>query len=357
MNRKQQKLPLRLILIALFCVSISNLWAQLEEEYTELIYTGEVNKKGSSSAQFLEIGIGARALSMGSAFTAVANDVTALYWNPAGITQIDAISVTGTHTEWFADMSLDHAAGIVPMGNGQIVGFSLSVFNAIDKQTVRTVTYPEGTGEYYSASDLALAMTYGLKITDRFACGLTGKYVRQQIWHMSSAGYAVDIGLLYKTQLKGLNLGASISNFGTDMRLAGRDVRRAHDEDPIHYSNDKINAMLETDAFPMPLLFRFGLAYSFSPFKYNDLTLAVDLLHPSNNVEYLNVGCEYALAKLFFLRIGYEALFDQEAESGLSFGAGINYKLFQQTALRFDYAIVDWGRLAYVQHFTVGLSF
>lgn len=357
MNDRLNKWPTLIILVTLLLSGAVNLFAQEEEDYAKLIYTGEVNKKGSSAAQFLEIGIGARALSMGSAFTAIANDATALYWNPAGITQLSQASVSGTHTEWFADMSLDYIAALVPVGNGQQIGVSLTVFNAVEKQIVRTVAYPQGTGEYYSAVDIALALSYGLKITDRFACGLTGKYIRQQIWHEISSGYAVDIGLLYMTRLKGLNLGASISNFGTDMRLAGRDLRRAHDEDPVHYSNDKLNTMLETDAFPLPLLFRFGLAYSFSPLKYNDVTLAVDLLHPSNNVEYLNVGLEYLLGKLLYLRVGYESLFDPEAENGLSYGAGINYRLLQRTAINFDYAYVDWGRLSFVQHFTIGLTF
>jgi len=357
MHNKLKGWSTAFILISLFFTGTVNCIAQEEEDYAELIYTGEVNKKGSSTAQFLEIGIGARALSMGSAFTAIADDATALYWNPAGITQIARTSVSGTHTEWFADMSLDYVAALVPFSNGQVVGLSLSVFNSVDKQLVRTVTYPEGTGEYYSAADIALAITYALKITDRFSCGLTGKYIRQQIWHSSSSGYAMDIGLLYKTQFKGLNLGASISNFGTDMRLSGRDLRRAYDEDPINYSNDQLNVMLETDAFPLPLLFRFGLAYSFSPIKYNDITLAVDMLHPSSNVEYLNVGMEYLLGKILYLRIGYESLFDPEAENGLCYGAGINYRLYQQTSINFDYAYVDWGRLAYIQHFTIGLTF
>lgn len=346
-----------LILISLVFTGTVDSIAQEEQDYAALIYTGDVTKKGSSTAQFLEIGIGARALSMGSAFTAVADDATALYWNPAGITQIASASVSGTHTEWFADMSLDYVAALIPVSNGQVLGFSLSVFNAVDKQLVRTVSYPEGTGEYYSAADISLALTYAIKVTDRFSGGLTGKYIRQQIWHSSSSGFAMDIGLLYKSQFKGLNMGASISNFGTDMRLSGRDLRRAYDEDPVHYSNDKLNVMLETDAFPLPLLFRYGLSYSFTPIKYNDITLAVDLLHPSSNVEYINVGMEYLLGKILFLRVGYESLFDSESENGLSYGAGINYRLYQQTAINFDYAYIDWGRLSYVQHFTIGLTF
>ena len=195
-----------LILISLIVIGTVNIIAQEEQDFTDLIYTGDVTKKGSSTAQFLEIGIGARALSMGCAFTAVADDATALYWNPAGITQIASASISGTHTEWFAEMSLDYVAALIPVSNGQVIGLSLSVFNAVEKQRVRTINYPEGTGEYYSAADISLALTYALKITDRFSCGLTGKYIRQQIWHSSSSGYAMDIGLLYKTQFKGLNM-------------------------------------------------------------------------------------------------------------------------------------------------------
>ncbi|NLP10362.1 UPF0164 family protein, partial [bacterium] len=191
----------------------------------------DVTKTGTTAAAFLEIGAGARAQAMGGAFTAVANDATAMYWNPAGISRLGQLEATFNYTNWLLDTQYAYSGIVAPVGGSMAVGINVTHFG-FGEQAVRTIERPEGTGEVYSANDLALGLAFGMNLTDRFSFGVNAKYVNQNIWHESAAGFALDMGALYDTPLRGLKLGFSIQNFGTDMKLSGRDIRRAYDPDP-----------------------------------------------------------------------------------------------------------------------------
>ena len=141
------------------------------------------------------------------------------------------------------------------------------------------------------------------------------------------------------------------------MQLLGRDLRRPYDADEAHYSNDRLNTMLETDRFPLPLLFRFGLAYSFSPLRGHTFTVATDLNHPSNSVESVNLGLEWDFRQLIVARVGYQSLFDDQSENGLAVGFGILPQLGNSTKIGFNYAWSEWGLLGNVQRFSIDLLF
>ena len=163
----------------------------------------------------------------------------------------------------------------------------------------------------------------------------------------------MDLGILYKTNLRGLQLGASMSNFGTDMQLNGRDLVRPYDDDPQNFSNDKLNTTLKTDAFSLPLLFRFGISYNYELNDNNSFTTSLDLNHPSNNLETMNVGMEYQYRKLFALRAGYQSLFDKTSENGLTLGFGLAYQMENSFNVQLDYAYSNWGILGQVQRFSI----
>jgi len=337
---------------------VPNMYAQSgEDEFSKMNFAESVTNRGTSAAAFLEIGVGARAEAMGSALTAISNDASALYWNAAGISGLTDVSITASHTEWLAETKFQNLGLVIPIGDSKAFGFSLTMLDYMDKQPVRTIRYPEGTGEYYDASDLAIAVSYAMNITEGFSFGITGKYIYQTIWHESAAAFAADLGILYKTDLKGLTLGASISNFGSDMRLDGRDLIRPYDEDQQNYSNDKLNVLLKTDEFSLPLLFRFGIAYNLAVHSDHDFNLAADLLHPSNNVESMNVGLEYGFKNVLFLRGGYQSLFDNRSETGLTLGIGVRNPLSDFLDIEFNYAYSDWGKLKSVQRFSIDLRF
>jgi len=116
--------------------------------------------------------------------------------------------------------------------------------------------------------------------------------------------------------------------------------------------------MYETDKFPIPLIFRVGLAGEIINTDKNRLSLAIDALHPNDNSEWMNIGVEYSFAETFFVRGGMTTLFRKDTEEGLTFGTGINYKIGRSaTQLKLDYSYAAFGRLKNVQRFALGFKF
>ncbi len=328
------------------------------------------NKVGTTAAQFLKIGVGSRAAGMGCAFVAVADDITSLYWNPAGLGRLDRHEAILLHTEWLADMSFDYAGLAVKMGNFGTLGVSITSLS-MGEMMVRSELEPDGTGEYFGASDIAGSLAYSRPLTDRFSVGVNFKYIRQNIWHMSANGFAVDIGTIFTTQFKGMKIGMSISNFGTTMRMSGRDARAYIDINPeAKGSNDQIPAYRQMDAWSLPITFRVGLAMDAYSSENHRLTVALDALHPNDNSESVNFGCEYAFYNWAFIRVGWQSLFLNDDERGGIFGSqgsneaipsniglGLNYALTPGLKIKVDYAFADFGRLENTQRFSIGIEF
>ena len=261
-----------------------------------------VSRRGTTAAPFLTIGVGARGTALGGAFTATADDVTALYWNPAGLTQMRTAEAVTVHSDWFADVNHDFAGVALPLAGG-VVGASVTLMG-VPEMIVRTELNQQGTGQTFDASDLAVGLSYGRQITDRFALGGTVKYVQQRIWNSTASGVAVDLGTQFRTDfLGGLTIGAQLSNFGSDLQLDGRDLRTFVDPAPGQEGNNgRIPADFALDEWSIPLDFKLGVVTRPIDTRMNRLTVAVDALHPSSDYESLNVGVEYGFRERFYLR-------------------------------------------------------
>lgn len=317
----------------------------------------KVTNVGTTAAPFLEIGVGARAIGMGGAFVATANDASAMYWNPAGIAGLKRIQAVFVHTDWLVDITYDYAGMIFPLGSFGTVGLNLTALN-MGEMKVRTIDHPDGTGEYFDASDMAIGLSYGIHITNRFAIGFNFKYIQQSIWKERARGFALDIGTLYQTPWRGLRIGAALTNFGTDMKMTGNDLLVYHDIDPYQMgNNDHIFAELSTDSWPLPLNFQLGLAYDALQTDYHRVTLEMDAMHPIDNSESMNLGLEYGFMRRYFLRAGYRNLFLRNGEEGLTLGAGVDLTLFGGIHALLDYAYADFGRLQNTQRFSIVLRF
>jgi hypothetical protein len=316
-----------------------------------------VSNVGTTAANFLQIGAGSRAVGMGGAFVATANDVSAMYWNPAGIGQIKKMEAIFIHTEWIADITYDYAGMIFPISGYGTIGANITTLN-MGEMEVRTIDHPEGTGEMFDASDMALGLTFGMNLTNRFSIGINVKYITQRIWKERASAFALDLGTLYDTPIKGLRIGASLTNFGTDMKMSGNDLLVYHDLDPQQTGdNQSIFAELETDSWPLPLNFQLGLAMDFINTENHLLTIEADAVHPIDNSESMHLGMEYGYDKHYFLRAGYRHLFLNDNEQGLTLGAGIRISLFGNMETDFSYAYADFGRLENAQRFSLILSF
>ncbi|HEX2868283.1 MAG TPA: PorV/PorQ family protein [Ignavibacteriales bacterium] len=323
------------------------------------VFKRNVSKTGTVAATFLEIPVGASAIGMGGAFVSIANDASALYWNAAGIATSPQVEFLAQHTNWIAGTGFDFAALVLPLEGIGTFGFSFTSLNMPDMK-VTTVDMPQGTGEYFSAGDMAVGISYAMSLTDRFSIGFNAKYIQQTIWHETAQGFAVDFSTLFRTDLlNGLVIGAAISNFGTSMKLAGRDTRTFGRIDPTKLgSNERIPFDIEMDSWDLPLFMQLGI--STNVFKNDEFKwiVAVDALHPNDNYESVNVGSEVSYHDMIFLRGGFHQLFLQQKEGGLTLGIGVSSgNFFGQTGIRFDYAYRNFGRLENIHVFSVDLKF
>ena len=319
--------------------------------------TGNVSKVGTVAASFLEIEVGSRAVGMGGAYVAVVDDATAVYWNPAGLARIHKSEVVLIHTNWLVGTSFDFVAIAFPVGNFGTIGASLTSLST-DEMEVRTVLLPNGTGERFSTTDLSAGLSYAMDLTDKFSIGVNAKYISQKIWHMGAQGFAMDIGTLFKTNLNGMTIGMSISNFGTSMRLQGNDIFVNYDEAPnFGGSNDRIPAFKQTEKYSLPLILRVGLAMDVVNSESNVVTVALNAAHPNDNTEYINMGVEYTIADVVALRMGYKNTFLKDSEEGLTAGVGTKLVLAGGIAFTVDYAYQDFGRLNNAQLFSLTLEF
>lgn len=341
---KQQKLLAQLLLLsAVFCI-----WSNTSSGQT-------TRKIGTTAATFLTIPVSARAAAMGSAVTAVKPDVSALYWNPAGIGELSDYMISFDHAAWFADMSYNFAGLIIPMQEVGTWGLSVTLLKTPD-MLVTTPSQQMGTGETFNASDLCIGLSYGKKLTQNFAIGGSAKYVYQKIYHSAATGMAFDLGTLYHSPFYGFRIGASISNFGTKMKMDGEDLNVRIDVAPGQEGNNQsVIGRLATDEFDMPLVMRLGVSGELIDTRDYRLTFGIEGVNPNDNAQSINAGLECGvLGNMFILRAGYNDLFLPDSETGLTIGAGLNsIDLLGDFTVSTDFSYQKYEHLGGVTRFTI----
>jgi len=325
-----------------------------------------ISKTGTTIAQFLKIDVSARSVAMGGSFVAVANDVGAIYINPAGLARVNGYQAMFTHTEWIAGTKYDFGAVSLNLNELGALGLMVSSFNSGDMQ-VTTIAEPDGTGEIFDAQDLLVGLSYSRNLTDNFSIGFSAKYVYQRIWRSTASAVAIDVGTLFDTPFWGIVLGGSIKNFGPKMQLDGRDIKFADDPDSRNSGNvSVVNAQYEMDEYPLPLFFQVGLSKTLNLFEKNRLTVPIDAVTPNDDYESVNTGFEYGWNEMLFLRAGYKSLIydssddiflSEDQEKGMTAGFGLNLRLQGTMKIQIDYAYADLGRLDNAQRFSLLLQF
>jgi hypothetical protein len=220
-----------------------------------------------------------------------------------------------------------------------------------------TILRPEGTGVFFDAASYSFGLAYARNLTDRFSIGFNAKFINERLYNESASGIALDIGTLYDTQLHGLKIGMSISNYGTKMKMSGRDLTVQVDPDPsVNGNNPNINSGFQTDAYDLPILLRVSASMDVLKGAFgSNLIISADALHPSDDVESVNVGGEYSFDQMVFLRCGYKGLFAKDSEQGLTYGGGICANV-SGINMYFDYSYIAFGKLNYVNMFSVRLG-
>jgi hypothetical protein len=318
----------------------------------------DISKVGTTAAQFLKISSGGRGLAMGSANVALCADLSSSFWNPAGLAHLKGIEVYFENNGWLAGTDYSYGSFGFLWPRVGVFSLSLTMLTTPD-DIVRTVENPTGTGEKFNAQDLSIGISIGKSLTDQLSLGAGIKNVRQRIWHSSGQTVAVDIGVQYKTPVKDLILGASISNFGNDISLSGRDMNLSVDPDLNNQGNiEFVNAQYETDAFPLPLLFRVGVGGYLMNGEKLDILFALDAVHPNDNYEYLNVGIETNINNMLSVRTGLPGIGKKDAIEGITLGFGLEYPVMKTSGtLIFEYTSADFGPLGSVERLSIGFNF
>jgi hypothetical protein len=314
-------------------------------------------KVGTTAAQFLGVSVGPRAIAMGGAYVAEASDATSLYWNPGAIVQAEKTQLVFSNTDWLVGTKFRWFGFMLNLDDENALGVHLTQLD-YGEEEVTTVAAPNGTGERWDAQDLAIGLSYCRRLTDRFSMGGTVKYIEQRIWNESASTFAFDLGLLFVTGFNDMRLGVSMSNFGGELTMAGRDLLQQVDIDPSNSgSNKSLVGNLKTDPWSIPLLFRVGVAMDAYKDDIFRLTVAADALRPNDNEESVNVGGEFAWNDMIYLRGGYKSLFGTDAEEGISLGAGLKYSAEGLGSLEVSYAYTNFGLFGNINTIALAVAF
>lgn len=266
---------------------------------------------GTTAASFLKIAVGARATAMGEAFSAVVNDTTSLYWNPAALVQVKDREFSATYNQWFAEIYQGYLGAALPVWGGT-AALGVNYVN-MGKMEGRD-EWGEPSGEF-SAFDRQVSVGYGNQISPRLGVGLAVGLIESNIADDLKSAYSGNLGILF-------SLSESVS-----LALVGQNI----------------GTSLGSDSLPFTI--RGGAAI-----KSGSLILAADLVNPSDEPVYYCTGLEWWLGKMLALRLGYRS--NRSIGSGITAGLGIH-----KGKVRFDYAYVPYGELGTTQRVSLSFKF
>jgi hypothetical protein len=337
---------------------------------------------GTTAAEFLLFGAGARGTALGDAYAAIATDVSSLYYNPAGASMISGPGASVSTYDYVADTRYSWGGIAFPFSGGsRTFGLQIGTFG-FDNQPVFTVDQPDGTGAVYSVSQTFAGASFAQNFSDRFSAGITAKFVVDQLGEVNGSAFAVDFGTSFHATLNDhpIKLAFVVSNLGTDLSYSGDaldvTVPRAP-ADPTAPQPPELPASgeLKTKGFALPTVFRVALAYDLITADASRLTVLGDFNQANNNRAGFAGGGEWAMNRLGGSNFGvavrgsytYQpannievdetqtALNDEESLQGLAVGGGLNYTT-EGLNLGFDYAYKYLGVLGATNFFTLSVG-
>ncbi|MFH1197219.1 MAG: PorV/PorQ family protein [bacterium] len=190
---------------------------------------------GKYAGEFMAIGVGGRSAAMGGAQVAIANDVTAGYWNPAGLARIDYPQFSLMHEEHFGNLvNYNYAAVAIPYGTDMSFGLSVirlaidgipntnnALIDRATKERIYDINYPNWGLDYdkiteFSNADYAFYLTFAKRHSENFSWGANVKIIQRNIDDYSATGIGFDVGATY-VPMENLYLGASVIDATTTL--------------------------------------------------------------------------------------------------------------------------------------------
>lgn len=272
---------------------------------------------GTKVFPLLKVAPGPRSAAMGESFVGLADDATACYWNPAGLTQLQNFEIFLSHQEWFYGFRDEYLSFGLPVGNGAF-GLGL-VYSRTDG--VEVWDQNNLPGDTFASQAGYLAFGYGHQIKDFFCLGGSIKGLFEDLKVVKGSGVCADLGILARSG-ETFNVGFAVQNISWGMK----------------YGDEN---------YPLPINLKLGLCL-----KPNRFNLVSDINFPLDNKPYANFGIEYTFRNLFALRTGYRTgpadLSSLGWGNGVSFGGGLILSRFV-----IDYAFVPYGALGTTHRFSL----
>jgi len=291
-------------------------------------YGFDFSKSGTSGLQFLKIGIGGKEVGFGSAASSTVNDAASVFWNPAGLGWMTQKQLFLSHNTWLVNSKHSALAFAYPL-NSTVIAVSAVVLS-IEEFEETTVLSPTGTGRNVGASDMMVGVAVANKFTDKLTIGGQVKFVQEKLDDVTFNSILFDIGTIYFTGFRDLRLAFTLQHFGADQKIFDQ-------------------------KFKLPLLFRVGAADYIIKGDNVDILTAIDLVHPTDNNEWVNWGLEVGIIKILALRGGYRFNVD---EGALSLGFGVKLPVLENTYSNIDYAYVSYGKIFGTTHrFSLSFTF
>jgi hypothetical protein len=329
----------RIILVAVLCCA--------------QIVVAQQRKAGLTGAAFLKVGVGAKAVGMGSAATATYQDVNQMFWNPAGIAlKSETMQASFSYNKWIADLSHNAAAVSYNMEGVGTFGIGFIQFGvtgiAADRDipldpALKPFQVETNTGSTYNYSDIALQLSYGRYVIDNLSLGATVKLVSQNIDDQTVSAVAIDFGSVYHIGVMDWTIAARFNNLGADLKFY--DI-----------------------AYGLPLSFSIGTALSPWSSGDNKLMVAVDAVKPQDGPQYFFTGAEFTMMNMISVRGGWKLNYSGTDDGGTTSRAGINNTIegfsagagvatkFGGYNVRLDYAFTQMDLLDAAHRITVSIG-
>lgn len=286
----------------------------------------------TTGAGFLNLGMGARPIAMGGAYSAVADDASAVYWNPAGLVRSEGASFMFMHASYLSGISFDYFSFASSKGDSAFGG-SLGYLDAGSIDRTDTSGNPLGSyqpRDYYGTLSYASDLEVVGAQKGRFSAGVSAKFLSSTITKKAGT-VAFDAGLTGKVELYGvpLRLGFVAQNVGPGLKY-------------------------EKERDPLPTTYKLGGAFNVS----GNLLFSAELAAPRGNAPYLSLGTEHAAYSSdnisVLLRAGMNTLTlsDISGLNGISAGLGLAF-----SRMSVDYAVTLFGELGMTHRLSMTLKF
>ncbi|MBN2289111.1 MAG: PorV/PorQ family protein [Candidatus Glassbacteria bacterium] len=351
---------------------------------------------GVRAAEFLTIPVGARGIGMGSAYAAVCDDITSIWWNPAGLGFLENREIMANVVDYTMDLVYNYFAGATPIADGRATVGGFFGYLDIPDEEVTSITSPNGTGSFYNAYDFQMGGSFAYHLSDRFIAGISVKFIHQDVLNnISGSAFGIDAGGIYHSEFmdREIRFAFAIQNLGTNITMRGDNLRTGvgpetmtggvpdgygdYTTDPYAMtkrSNREVYRLTHT--YRLPTSVKIAVAYNlYTTDKLNWLSSGEIWRNSSIPISY-STGTEVTYSFTPYisaaLRMGWKIQTDEYNEDvdmmgyqywgddpvlrGLSLGGGVK-RVFGSRFLEFNYAYRNKGRLSADNFFTFKFGF